>query len=171
VQEHTAHSVEWWIEDLNHLVSFALMQLHVSYSAFTHGFSSKWTFFLCTTPGIANCFLPLKQVIHHHFLPRLVPHPPNDVERTLFALFAYLGGLGIFNPCEIAPATFQFSRQMTGPIIQCILQQSSFLPHYILDLQQTIFRDCIFDAAKFIHHQCPSDLQHIIVACNGLPPG
>ena len=109
--------VEQWIEGLNHLVPFALTQPHASYSAFTHGFSLKWTSFLCATPGIAESFLPLEQVIRHHFLHRLVPHPPNKVERTLFAIPAYLGGgLSIFNPCEIAPGTYQFSRQMADPI-------------------------------------------------------
>ena len=49
------------------------------------------------------------------------PHPPNDVERSLFALPAHLGGLGIFNPSEIALTTYQFSRQLAGPIVECVL--------------------------------------------------
>jgi len=88
------------------LVSFAQTQPHASYSAFTHGFSSKWTFFLRITPGIAEFFLPLEQVICHHFLPSLVNHFPYDVERSLFALPAHMGGLGIFNPCAIAAETY-----------------------------------------------------------------
>jgi len=88
------------------LVSFAQTQPHASYSAFTHGFSSKWTFFLYTTPEIAEFFLPLEQVIHHHFLPSLVSHSPNDVERSLFVLPAHMEGLGIFNPCAIAAETY-----------------------------------------------------------------
>jgi len=78
-------------------------------------------------------------------------------------------------PCEIAPATYstslldQLSGPMTDPIIQCILQQFSFLQHHVLDLQQTIFCNLItikhqvfFDVAKSIRHQRPTDLQHII---------
>jgi len=94
-KEYAAQCAKEWSESLNRLVSFAFTQPHASYSAFTHGFSSKWTFFLRTTPEIPESFLPLEQVIHHHFLPCLVPHPPNDVERSLFALPDHLGGLGI----------------------------------------------------------------------------
>ena len=134
VQGHTAQCVKQQIEDLNHLV----LQPHASYSAFqVASYSwSKWALFLCTAPGIAESFLPLEQVICHYFLPCLVPHPPNDVERTLFANPVYLGGLGIFNPSETAPATYQFCRQMTGSIVQCILQQSLFLSQYVVDQQQ-----------------------------------
>jgi len=63
---------------------------------------------------IALSFLPLNHIICHQFLPHLVPLPPNDVERTLFALPTYLGDFGIFNPCKIVPATNQFSRHMAA---------------------------------------------------------
>jgi len=140
-------------------------------------FLSKWTFFLCATPGVAELFLPLEQVIQHHFLPCLVPHPPNDVERTLFALPAYLGGFGIFNPCEIAPATYQFSRQMAGPIIQCTLQQSSTLPHGILDHHFVICLN-ISNKHLLMLPDPPATSVHLIrstslTVCRrkGLPPG
>ena len=111
-EEYAAQCVRKWIRlivSLFRLVSFAQTQPHASYSAFTHGFSSKWTFFLHTTPGIAEFFLPLEQVIRHHFLPSLVSHSPNDMEQSLFALPAHMGGLDIFNPCGIAAETYQFS--------------------------------------------------------------
>jgi len=110
------------------LATFAVTQPYASCSVFTHGFSSKWTFFLHTTPEITESFF-------HHFLPRLVPHPPNDVERSLFSLLAHLGGLGNFNPSEIASTTYvPVSRR----------------------------HQALTDAAKSIHCQCPSDLQHIM---------
>ena len=124
----------------------------------------KWKLFLRTTSGIAEFFLPLKQVICHHFLPCLVCHPPNDVERSLFALPAHLGGLGILNPCVIAAETYQFSRWVAGPIVERILSQYSSLPHHNLNDQHTIFRDLsrakrhtLTDTAKSIYDQCPPD--------------
>jgi len=102
VQDHTAHCVEQQIESLNR---FALTQPHASNSTFIHGISSKWTFFLHTTPGIAESFLPLKQVVRHHFL---VPHSPNDVEGHCLYSLPIWEAL-VFNPYEIAPATYQFS--------------------------------------------------------------
>jgi len=140
IQEHSAQCVGQWIEGLNRLVAFAQTQPQASYSAFTHGFSSKWTFFLRTTPGVAESFLPLEEVIRHHFLPRLVCHPPNDVERFLFALPAHLGGLGISNPCVIAADTYQFSRHVVGPIVECILNQLPSLSQHVLTQQHTFFK-------------------------------
>ena len=84
--------------------------------------AKRW---LVKCPGIAEFFLPLEQEIRHHYIPCLVFHPPNDVERPLFALPAHLGGLGIFNPCVIAAETCQFSRHVAGPIVKCILNQHS----------------------------------------------
>ena len=71
-------------------------------------------------------FLPLEKLICHDFLPCLVFHPPNDVERSLFALPVHLGGLGIFNPCVIAAETYQFSRHVAGPIAEHILIKPVF---------------------------------------------
>jgi len=98
-------------------------------------------FFLRTTPEIAESFLSLEQVICHHFLPRLVP---NDVEkRSLFALPAHLGGLGIFNPPEIPSTTYQFSRRLAGPIVECVLQQLKSLSPHVFDRKHAIFHDLI----------------------------
>ena len=62
-----------------------LMALHLTH--LTHGFSSNWHFLSI----IPESYLPF--VICHQFLPHLVPHLPNGVEKTLFAFSAYLGGL------------------------------------------------------------------------------
>jgi len=170
-QEYAAQCVGKWTESdsLFGLVSFAQTQPHASYSAFTHGFSSKWTFFLRTTPGIAECFLPLEQVICHHFLPSLVSHSPNDVEWSLFALPAHVGGLGIFNPCAIAAETYQFCRHVADPIVECILNRHSALSPHILNEQHSIFQDltrskhyALTDTIKSIYDQCSPDLQYII---------
>jgi len=65
--------------------------------------------------------------------------------------------------------TYQFSRWMAGPIVECVLQQLKSLSPHVFDRQHAIFRDLIknkcqalTDAAKSIHCQCPSDLQHIM---------
>ena len=99
----------------------------------------------------------------------MVCHPPNDVERSLFALPAHLGGLGISNPCVIAADTYQFSRHVAGPIVEYILNQLPSLSQHVLTRQHNIFQDLVrvkrralADVAKNIYQQCPSDLQHII---------
>jgi len=61
--------------------------------------------FVRNIPEIAESFCLLEQVISSSF----DSPSPNDVERTLFALPVYLGGLGIFIPCENAPAFWKDS--------------------------------------------------------------
>jgi len=54
---------------------------------------------------------------------------------------------------------------MAGPIAQYVLQQSSTLPHGVLDQQKSMFSDLLKHKqqalTRSIHHQCPSDLQYI----------
>jgi len=118
-----------WLLLLSHSPMYLTQYLNID-------FHPNGTFFLHTTPEIAESFLPLEQVIRHHFLPGLVPHPPNDVERSLFSLPAHLGGLGIFNPPEIASTTYWFSRRLAGPIV---LQQLKLLSPHVFDQQHAIF--------------------------------
>ena len=86
---------------MNHLVFFPRCNPCVFLSIYP----SKWTIFLCSTPGTALSFLSLKLVVWHHFLPHLVCHPSNDVKRLLFSLPAYLRGL---DPCVMAAKLTSF---------------------------------------------------------------
>jgi len=139
MQEYAAQCVGQWTKSLNRLPRHNHMCLtqHLPMDYLPMGFHQHGHFFFAPPLGLLNFFLLLEQVIHHHFLPCLVFHPPNDVERPLFALPAHLGGLSIFNPCVIAAETYQFSRHVAGPIVECILNQHSSLLHYILNGQHT----------------------------------
>ena len=88
VWNYTTQSVRLWVDGLSRLASFAITQPHASYSALTHGFMSKWTFYLRTTPGIAEFLDPLEHAIHFQLLPKLLSHAyaPCDLEQSLFAM-------------------------------------------------------------------------------------
>ena len=52
-----------WVDQIIKLKSIALSQPHAAFSAFTHGLSSKWTYFLRTVPNVKNYFQPLEDTI------------------------------------------------------------------------------------------------------------
>ena len=86
------------MEVSSRLSSFANTQPHASYSAFTHGYVSKWNYYFCTNSGISALLSPLKSAVCNHLLPKLVPHAVSDIEWELFSFPVRLGGLGICNP-------------------------------------------------------------------------
>lgn len=87
-----------WTTCVTALAKIAKTQPHAAYAAFTHGLSSKWTFFLRTIPDISRLLQPLEDAINFHLIPALTGR--NSIsrlerERELFTLPPHLGGLGI----------------------------------------------------------------------------
>ena len=121
--------VSEWVREMDQLSSFAVSQPHAAYAAFTHGFTSKWTFLVRTTPDIGNLLEPLEEAIRQKFLPALTgQNAPNDTERDLLALPARLGGLGITNPTELTAFHHTTSKNVSAPLVSLIVQQSATHP-------------------------------------------
>ena len=118
----------------------AATQPHAAYTVLTHGFSSKWKYFLRTNPHIGDLLSPLELEIRQHFLPTLIPHPPSDLERELFGLPVSLGGLGIYDPCRISTDDYNFSLELSRPLVVLILHQHGSLPHDVIDSQCIILK-------------------------------
>ena len=94
----TQDHVSQWAHGLSQLSLIATTQPHAAYTILTHGFSSKWKYFLRTNPHIGDLLSPLELKIRQQFL----PHPPSDLERQLFGLPVSLGGLEICDLCRIS---------------------------------------------------------------------
>ena len=95
IESYVQKLVSEWVRELERLSSFAVSQPHAAYAAFTHGFTSKWTFLVRTTPDIGTLLKPLEDTIRLKFLPALTgQNAPNNTERDLLALPARLGGIG-----------------------------------------------------------------------------
>ena len=86
IRDYTRDHVSQWAHGLSQLSLIAATQPHDAYTVLTHGFSSKWKYFLRTNPHIGDLLSPLELEIRQHFLPTLIPHPPSDLERESFGL-------------------------------------------------------------------------------------
>ena len=72
---------------------------------------------------IGHLFQPLENCIRDCFLPELVKHQLNELDRTLFSLPAKYGGLGIFNPTQICENELKNSHLATKPLVDLITEQ------------------------------------------------
>ena len=89
--------------------TIANSQTHAAYAAFTHGMTSKWTYFNHTMPGIGPYLLPLEEIIRTKLISALTCRLPlNDTECDLLALLARLGGIVLTN------TEFLFSTKITA---------------------------------------------------------
>ena len=94
--EYIKSKVEEWVTHVTTLAKFAKTQPQAAYAAFTHGLSSKWTYFFRTIQDISDMLQPLEEAIATTFIPALIGRKSiSALERKIFALPTRLGGLGI----------------------------------------------------------------------------
>lgn len=127
-QEYVIRQVESkvndWIANLQCLATIAKTQPHAAFSALTHGLISKWTYLSRTIPDIGPLLRPLDDALCSVLLPTLTGRPPpGDLERTLFAMPARLGGLGIPIPSRTATQEFHSSLFVTSTLCDHIISQ------------------------------------------------
>ena len=102
----------------------AVTEPHAAFSVLTHGLMSKWTYLSHTVPDIVPLLKPLDDVLRSVLLPALTGRrPPTDLECTLFALPARLGGLGIGIPSRNATQELHSSLLITSILCDRILSQ------------------------------------------------
>ena len=100
------------------------------------GFKEKWQFLARTTPEISSIFEPLESAIKCKLIPQLTGQGiPGDIERDLFSLPARLGGLGLVNPVHDADGQFQFSRSVSGPLVDRLMIQNCEYSDEVYDAQ------------------------------------
>ena len=136
VHSYVESKVAMWMKELDYLATFAVSQPHAAHSAFTHGFSNKWSYLSRTIPGIGSLLQPLESSIRSSLIPALTGQPPpNDGLRDLFALPARLGGLALSNPVSSADDEYLASTKISDPLKCAILQQSFEYSDEIISLQ------------------------------------
>ena len=80
VVRYVSNNITTWIRELKLLSSFAIIQSHAAYSAFTHGLVSKWLFIACTIPNVDDLFHPFEECIRHSFIPAVTGYlPPGEI--------------------------------------------------------------------------------------------
>ena len=106
---------------------------------------------------------PLESTICQQFLPTLIPNPSNDLEQKLFSLPVSVGGLGICDPCHVSANGYEFSHELSRPLVDLILHQHDSLPHdvIIIDSQFLIFKQLSQD-----RYQSQVDAAQSVLACS-----
>ena len=102
---------------------------------------------------------PLELAIRQQFLSTMIPHPPSDLERELFGLPVSLGGLGICDPYQASGEYYSFSRELSRPLVDLILQQCVTLPHDVIDSQCVILKQL-----SQARHQSQADTVQSVLA-------
>ena len=123
LEEYVGNKVENWVEQVSKLAEFALSQPQASYAAFTVGLRHRWTYFLRTLPDITDLLTPLERAITEVLIPAMTDHQVSTEERSLLALPARMGGLGLANPSESSSLEYEASIIVTEPLVQRIVAQ------------------------------------------------
>jgi len=129
VNSFVQSKVDKWSRYLTALSEVAAVYPHPAYSAFTHGMIGWWQYLCHTTPNISQLLSPIESVIRMKLIPLLTgSSPPNDTLRRLLSLPVRMGGLGLSSPEDLR-CEFTFSRQISSPLVSCILRQEmSYTP-------------------------------------------
>ena len=123
-KQYAQEKVNCWVGDLQLLADIAKTQPHAAYSAFTRGFSHKFSYLCRTTPDIASQLEPLEDFLRTTFIPTLTGRaPPDDAVRDLLTLPARLGGLAIANPTKSCQHDYSGSTSIAGPLVTLISAQ------------------------------------------------
>ena len=166
-KQYAQEKVNCWVGDLQLLADIAKTQPHAAYSAFTHGFSHKFSYLCRTTPDIASQLEPLEDFLRTTFIPALTGRaPPDDAVRDLLALPARLGGLAIVNPTKSCQHDYSGSTIIAGPLATLISAQCDEYAYECIAAQlaakaetRTSKRNLEKEAASTIRDLLPGSLQ------------
>ena len=122
ISSHVETKVTEWAANLRRQI--ASTQLYAAFSALTHGLMNKWTYLSHTIPGIGPALRLLGETLGSAVIPALTGRPPpGDLECTLFALPARLGGLGLHIPSRAAANEYHASLQVTSTLYDHTISQ------------------------------------------------
>ena len=128
VNSYVSEKVSEWITEIELLSEISLTQPHSAYAAFINSWFIKYMdiYFQNNTQPLLQ---PLEDAISKSFLPRLTGQNTFNCQlRDLLPLSARLGGLSIIKLVDQSQLIFDNSTRLTRPLVDLILQQSTFLP-------------------------------------------
>jgi len=101
-------------------------------------YSTLWVIKWFHASDIGDILHPLEEVIHTKLLPNLTSQCAfNDVERNFLSVLSRFDGLSI-NPSNYASSQFISSFNITAPLVDLILKQSSLYSMDILELSSKL---------------------------------
>ena len=120
--------VDKWVQQVEKLASFARVDPHLAYSAFTHGLRHTWTYTMRTIPDLSSLFKPLDAAIDEKLLPALFNgRIPNELERKLMSLPVKFGGMSMIIPSEASIEQYKDSKEITRQLAEHVICQKDIL--------------------------------------------
>ena len=117
-----------WEKDVKALAKIAETEPQLAYSAYIYGTCRRWQFVCRTTPGIAEAFYPLEQMIRNTLIPAFMGGREVSEElRMILSLPARMGGMGILDPCGEADWEYENSLLVTDQLTDAIFCQKPSL--------------------------------------------
>ena len=126
-RQFVKNEVQKWAEEISTIADIGRTEPQLAYSAYTVGISKRWSYLLRTTPDIADLLEPIKETITRDLLPAITGQAViNEKLRSLFALPARFGGLGIQNPIDVSDHEYTFSKLLTEDLSSIFNLQCKF---------------------------------------------
>jgi hypothetical protein len=145
VQESIRIKVTKWTSDIINLAKIAETHPHAAYSAFGHGFSSRWTYFCRVLPLNVYDLQPMEDAIQNHLIPSITGIDSlSTLDREWINLPIRLGGLGLYYPCNFSSSQYKSSINLCSPLIDNLLNHSNNFSYE----DQLIQRDLKFQNMK-----------------------
>ena len=102
----------------------------------------------------------------------MVPRPPSDLDRDLFALPVRFGGLGVCIPADVCNQQYQFSKELLHGMVAFFLDQQSLLPSEVVHYQNELFKhlttlknQSLSDHSRSVVSRCPFHLCWAVECC------
>ena len=125
-RKYVEEMINKWKEELLLLSKIAEIQPQAAYSAYIHGFKSKYNYFNRTIPTMHNHLNVLEDVLRNHFIPAIIGESSiSDHLRQLLALPIRLGGLALNFPHFNTEAEYNASRTLTEELIEHVVSQNT----------------------------------------------
>ena len=116
--------VKEWSEDIEELAKIAEFDPQLACCAYIFAASKRWQFVMRTTPFVSEWMKPLEILIREKLIPALIgPQIISEDMRSVFALPARVGGLGLSVPHEECEIEYANSKTMTQQLSNAIFEQ------------------------------------------------
>ena len=168
IESFLQQKVATWLIDLERLIDISRTQPQAAYSAFTHGFMSRWNYLfrIIDVQFLASdvCLNPIEHQLRTNFFTALTgQEPPNNTPQDLIALPVNLGGLNLPNPTLYCSDQFDASQKITAPLVKQVLDQDNSQQQQSIDKVKAAVKaektTKLRDRASTIMRQLPSPLQ------------
>lgn len=120
--------IQEWCMQVYRDTDFARTQPHAAFSAFLHGVTSGWMYFMRMVPLSCDQLKPLDDVINQKFIPAVSGRRTiTDEERGLLSLPIKDGGMGIPIPSRLSSQQRSLSQEICAPFVNAVLEQHEVL--------------------------------------------